>query len=350
VTRSSWSDTAPLATEPPVSIADGATLSVARFGCRVISGPDGGLSREADGHEIGVGTAAGNELELSDRTVSSHHCAIRAEARGFRVVDLGSTNGVWVGGVRIESAFLHSGAVLRIGSSRVRFEVLPGQLREPLGSARRFGELHGASPAMRRVFDQLRRMAVVDSPALVFGPPGSGKSAAVQAIHRHSRRAAGPLVTVDCGRIPPDRVDPARIAAARGGTLVIEDLGELEPAGQEILLELLEAPDAPRLLATSSRDVRVDVNQGRLAPELYRRFHHARVRVPPLSERRDDVALLTCAFYRELSGEPSAEPPPELVARLERHVWTGTVRDLRAAVARSLLVRAERAAAGDTPS
>lgn len=307
-----------------------------RYGVRVIGGPDAGRAVEATGPELSIGTAAGNELELSDPTVSRHHCALRVGDRGFQLVDLGSTNGVAVAGLRVESAFLRAGCALRLGATRVRFDVLVGERRDPVAGDVRLGWLYGRSAAMRRLFARLPAVAATGSPILVEGPAGAGKSAVARAIHAHSRFAAGPLVTVDCGRFPPDRLSSRAIASALGGTLVVEELGELDQRGQRELLLLLSGAVDLRVVATSGRDLRADVNRGWFSPDLYARFHHARLRLPPLAERRDDVPLLIRAIYRELAGGADAEPPRELVACLARRPWAGNLRDLRAAVVSAL--------------
>ena len=349
MTRTSWADTEPLGQSSHPGRADEAARGAPRLLVRVLSGPDAGLVRESDGAELAIGSAAGNELELSDRAVSSHHCAIRVRCGLVELVDLGSTNGVWVAGVRVAEAYPDSGAVIRIGSSRLRLEILPGPAAPPPhagGSDLRLGPLVGASPPTRQLLARLRALAATESPVLLFGPPGTGKSLAARAIHLASDRAAGPLVTVDRGGYPAEPLDPSRIEAAAGGTLVIEELGELDPGGQERLLALMETPGSPRVVATSRRDVRIDVNRGRLRAELYRRLHHARARIPPLAERPEDVAILAAAFHRELAGADAGDPPAELVAHLERQARSITVREIRSAVARALLATPSGSSAG----
>jgi len=314
----------------------GDSLVYPRYGVRVIAGPDTGCAIEATGPEFAIGTAAGNELELSDPTVSRHHCAIRITPAGFHLRDLGSTNGVAMGGMRVESAFLRAGSALRLGASRLRFDVLVGERREPLAAQARIGRLHGRSASMRRLFARLPALGMSDSPILVEGPTGSGKSEVARALHEHSRFAGGRLVALDCGGFPPARLTNRAIASALGGTLVVEELGELDQRGQRDLLQLLSAAVDLRVIATSRRDLRADVNRGWFAPELYARFHHARVPLPALAERRDDLPLLIGAFYRELARSADAEPPRELIASLARRPWDGNLRDLRAAVVAAL--------------
>jgi predicted component of type VI protein secretion system len=337
VSREPWSPTETHGDHPSTGIAvvDDAFV-YPRYGVRVIGGPDTGRAVEAMGPELSIGTAAGNELELSDPTVSRHHCAIKVTSAGFHLRNLGSTNGVVMGGMRVESAFLRAGAALRLGATRVRFDVLVGERREPLATLPRVGRLHGRSASMRRLFARLPALGMNDSPVLIEGPAGCGKTAVASAIHEHSRFAAGPMIALDCGGFPPARLTPRAIASALGGTLLVEELGELDQRGQRELLMLLSGAVDLRVVATSGRDLRVDVNRGWFSPELYARFHHARVPLPALAERREDVPLLIGAFYRSLAGSADAEPPRELIACLARRPWDGNLRDLRAAVIAAL--------------
>lgn len=310
-----------------------------RFGCRVIAGRDRGRFCEAGGPELALGGAAGNDLELGDPTVSRYHAAIQVTPTGFHVRDLGSTNGTWIHGVRIDAAWIETGAVLRLGTSRVRFEVLPGEVRELLDSAGSLGPLVGHSAVMRGLFGRLQRMSMVDQTMLLLGPPGTGKRLAARTVHERSARSLRPFTSVDAADTP-ERFGCKSLAAARGGTVFVHEVGELDADGQRALLSLVErsgdcAGLDVRVIVSSSRDLRRDVNQGRFRGDLLRRFQSAWVRMPPLSERGDDVPLLVRALWRELRGDGDARPPDELVERLSRRPWPGNVSQLRAEVARA---------------
>jgi DNA-binding NtrC family response regulator len=339
-----------------------------RFCCRVVAGPETGQCRQATGPEFTIGTAAGNDLELTDQTVSRHHCAIRVADSGFHVRDLGSTNGTYVGAMRVESGYLEHGAVLRLGATRIRFEILDEQVREPIASSTSFGPVMGRSPAMRRVFSLLPKIAATESTVLIEGATGSGKGLVAEAIHQASSRAGQPFVVVDCGSIPPSLIESelfghergsftgahqtrtGAFEAAQGGTVFIDEIGELDLACQPKLLRVLEKrvvtrvgstsliPLDVRVIAATNRDLRSEVNEGRFRADLFYRLNILRVRLPSLAERTEDVPLLVAHFYQELCGDPSAIAPPSLVARLSRQSWGGNVRELRSAVERAVLL------------
>ncbi len=339
-----------------------------RYCCRVVAGPDTGQCKQAEGSEFTIGTAAGADLELTDTTVSRHHCSIRVSDHGFHVRDLGSTNGTYVGAMRVDSGYLENGAVLRLGATRIRFELLDEQVREPIASSSSFGPVIGRSPAMRRLFSLLPKIAATDSTALIEGPTGSGKGLVAEAIHQASSRASQPFVVVDCGSIPPTLVESelfghergsftgahqtrmGAFEAAQGGTVFIDEIGELDLSCQPKLLRVLEKrvvtrvgstsliPLDVRVIAATNRDLRTEVNEQRFRADLFYRLNILRVRLPSLAERGEDVPLLVAHFYQELSGDPQAVPPPSLVARLSRQSWGGNVRELRSAVERALLL------------
>src|SRR5262249_21391458 len=131
-------------------------------------------------------------------------CVIRLTARGALLRDLGSTNGTRVEGVEVREGYVPAGATLELGHSQVRFDPLPESVAIPLAESERFGRLWGRSTAMRRLFALAGRVAAADVTVLIEGETGTGKDALTEAIHQVSARAAGPLVVVDCGAIPPN--------------------------------------------------------------------------------------------------------------------------------------------------
>jgi DNA-binding NtrC family response regulator len=348
--------------------AEEAEFVFQRYCCRVVAGPDTGQCRQAEGSEFTIGTATGVDLELTDPTVSRHHCAVRVAELGFHLRDLGSTNGTFVGAMRVDSGYLENGAILRLGATRIRFELLDETVREPIASASSFGPVIGRSPSMRRLFSLLPRIAATDSTVLIEGPTGTGKGLVAEAVHQSSTRAGQPFVVVDCGAIPPTLIESelfghergsftgahqtrlGAFEAAQGGTVFIDEIGELDLACQPKLLRVLEKrvvtrvgstttiPLDVRVIAATNRDLRTEVNEGRFRADLFYRLNILRLRLPSLAERTEDIPLLVQHFYQELTSDPDAVPPASLVARLGRQTWGGNVRELRSAVERALLL------------
>jgi DNA-binding NtrC family response regulator len=350
---------------PTTVVADARELRFPRYRLTVIEGPDRDVSIDGGEAEIAIGTAPANTLLLTDGAVSRHHIAITSTPRGHLVRDLGSTNGTAINGVIVERAYLAPGAVIAIGQSRLRFDALGGEERAALSSDVRWGRALGASEAMRRIFAVLPRIADSDATVLLEGETGTGKGLLAEAIHEASPRAQGPFVVLDCGAIPPTLIESelfghekgaftgaqsARVGgfeAARGGTVFLDEIGELPLDMQPKLLRAIEdrvvkrvGGNEPvrldiRIVAATNRDLRTEINHGRFRSDLYYRLNTFRLRIPPLRERRDDIALLVAHFYRQLDP---GEPPASLLAELARHDWPGNVRELRAAVERAVLL------------
>ena len=342
-------------------------LAYSRCRVVVVDGPDKGLVAEASGPELAIGTGEGNQLVLHDPAVSRHHLAIGMSPRGAHLTDLGSTNGTFLAGHRVESGWLEQGSILRAGVTTMRFELLADEIREPLSDEDRFGRALGKSAAMRRVFALLPKIAASESTILLEGETGTGKSLLAEAVHQASPRAKGPLVVLDCGSIPPSLIEAelfgyekgaftgaiaARAGAfesAAGGTIFLDEVGELPLELQPKLLRALEDrvvkrlgnPQAVklnvRLIAATNRDLRMEVNRGRFRSDLYYRLDVVRLRLPALRERREDIPVLVESFYDQFAGE-GTEPPPELLAELVSHDWPGNVRELRSAVERAVLL------------
>jgi DNA-binding NtrC family response regulator len=313
-----------------------------------------------EGAQGSIGTAEGNVLVLSDPTVSRYHVRVSATADGIRIADLGSTNGTFVGEVRVEQCSVPNGTSLRLGRTLVGVGAgLPATVE--LHDEARWGALHGQSQAMRRLMSQVRRAAQSNVAVLFIGESGTGKELLARAAHDASARAGGPFVTLDCGAITPSLMASELFGHEKGaftgaiqarqgafekadqGTLFMDEIGELPPELQTALLGALErrrfcrvggskevAVDV-RVVAATHRDLRKEVNAGLFRLDLYYRLAVVCLEVPPLRERAGDIPLLVEHFAREegYAGDVSELIPEGTMTRLLSHPWPGNVRELR---------------------
>ena len=340
---------------------------IAQFAVEVVSGPDVGLRVVSDGAELAIGTNPGNQLILTDSTVSRHHCQIGVDDTGFLLRDLGSTNGTTLGGHRVLAGYLAPGSVIGLGQTALRFDVTDREVIEPLSEASELGTVLGESAAMRRLFFVLNRAVHTDTTVLLEGETGTGKTMIAEALHDAGPRAQRPFIVVDCGAMSASLIESALFGhergaftgaldakqgmfeAASGGTIFLDEIGELPLELQPKLLRVLESKTVTRIgatrptrldvriIAATNRDLRAEVNAGTFRSDLFYRIGTLRVRVPALRERPEDLAPLVDRFYRELAGEDAA-PPVELFTAAARHSWPGNVRELRSFVERSYLL------------
>jgi DNA-binding NtrC family response regulator len=353
---------------------------VQRFRVTVIEGPATGLVRELSGERFSIGSHPLNDLVIDDATVSRFHCEIRVEAGAPLVVDLKSKNGTTVDGVAVREAYLRQGSKLGLGSAVARFDLGGEEDRLAVPRASKFGALVGAAPAMRTTLALLARAAASDTTVLLEGETGTGKGKAAEALHQASARKDKPFIVVDCGAIPENLLESElfghekgsftgaherRIGAfeeASGGTIFLDEIGEMPQTLQPKLLRALEnreirrvganrfIPVDIRVIAATNRDLRAEVNAVRFRADLYFRLAVAKIPIPPLRERKEDLRALVEELLRQIGASDEAKArllTPVFMAGVERGAWPGNVRELRNHVERSLLFDdAEVAVAG----
>ena len=339
------------------------------FGYRVAvaDGPDAGghvLVDDASPRRLYVGGAAESDLRLSDRAVSRRQFAIELEGDWLRLEDLGSTNGTFVCGVRVRDVLLTGGETVRVGSTTLprrapvrgtRDALTRGGLRSP---ARR-------EPEMRRLYPLCERLAASDVSVLIEGETGTGKEVLAECIHEGSHRAAAPFVVLDCTSVAPSLVESVLFGHERGaftgatspqagvfedahgGTLFIDEIGDLDLSLQPKLLRALERSEVRRLggarwlkvdvrvVAATRRNLDAEIEAGRFRDDLFHRLAVARIELPPLRARRGDVPVLVDELCKQ-QGASSDAIPRQLLASWEHAAWPGNVRELRNAVTRFL--------------
>ena len=316
-----------------------------------------------------VGSAPGAHVLLDHETVSRVHAEIVTRSTGVWVRDLGSRNGTFVDDLRVESARLAHGAVLRFGAATVGVSLR----EEPAGrnAPPELGPLFGESAAMQAMFARLERIAPTETTVLITGETGSGKELVARAIHETSPRASGPFVVVDCAAINEELIEAELFGYARGaftgaerarggafeqahgGTVFLDEIGELSMAAQPKLLRVLESRAVRRIgesdyraidvrfVAATHRDLASLANLGAFREDLYFRVAVVVVEVPPLRARREDVPGLVRRFAGRQAG--ALLDTPRIVEDLMARPWLGNVRELRNYVERVLAVGADAA-------
>lgn len=333
----------------------------------VIEGPDAGRTFDLDASapsRILVGTSPACHVKLVDPTVSRRHAAFEPTGKGgYRLTDLDSTNGTTVDGVRIHEAFVRGGEIVRFGSTAVRLDADVASDGPPLVNAMRFGRTLGASVAMRRLYPLCERLAKTRVPVIIEGETGCGKEVLAESIH-DAGGSKGPFVVFDCTTVSANLVeaelfghergaftgaDRARAGVfeeADGGTLLVDEIGDLDLPLQAKLLRVIDRGELRRvggqgmikvdvrILAATRRDLDKEVAAGRFRDDLFHRLAVARVELPPLRDRHGDVPLLLRQFVAEMGGPPALAQ--EIATRYAAYTWPGNVRELRNLVARHI--------------
>lgn len=340
-------------------------MAVLRFD----GGPRDGETAAVSGESFTVGSAAGCDLALDDGAVSRRHCRIGLDPLGgYSIEDLGSTNGTFVNGVRVAKAFLPPDALLQLGSTRLVFAPADGSREIGSSASESFGSMIGRSLAMRRVFWAAESYAPTDATVMITGETGTGKEIMAEELHRHGPRRDGPFLVLDCAALARELVESELFGhvkgaftgaardragifeAADGGTVLLDEIGDLPPDLQPKLLRVLEKREVRRVGSNEPRrvDVRVicatnkrldeEVNAGRFREDLFYRLSVVVLDLPPLRERPEDIEPLARAFASQLHGDDPDAGLSELadsLPALRRHAWPGNVRELRNLVDRA---------------
>jgi two-component system, NtrC family, response regulator GlrR len=333
--------------------------------CRltITGGDHAGRTHEFAAERFVIGADPRADFVIDDASVSKFHCELRIEGGVTFVRDLGSRNGTRIDHVPVIEAPLRDGALLALGRTQLRFEVGSREVELALSPRERFGKLRGSSIAMRSVYPLLEAAASSTSTVLLQGESGTGKDLAAESIHLESSRRDAPFIVVDCGAIPGPLLEAelfgheagaftganaARIGAfeaAAGGTLLLDEIGELALELQPKLLRAIDRREVQRIgstqripvdvrvIAATNRELKAEVNARRFRSDLYFRLAVLVVTMPPLRTRTTDIPMLVAAILDTLGDRESAMARSlaggELLPELMRHGWPGNVRELR---------------------
>jgi transcriptional regulator with GAF, ATPase, and Fis domain len=338
------------------TVRQASPFSVRRVACLQWTDSAGAHSQTIDGRAL-VGSAPGSDLVVRDPTVSRIHAELEIGAHGLWVRDLGSTNGTFVDGLRVINAHVPGGSRVRLGGA----ELLAEQEVEntiALWAEDTFHGLVGGSVSMRELFTRLARISPHNESVLIRGETGTGKELVARAIHEASSRADGPFIVVDCAALSESLLEAelfghargaftgavsaraGALEAAEGGTVFLDEIGELPISMQPKLLRALESKTIRRIgetqhrtidvrfISATHRDLLTMLNANEFREDLYFRLSVLPVVVPALRERREDIPLLAVHFLRRAggTGDPLA---PNVLRALSDRPWRGNVRELR---------------------
>jgi DNA-binding NtrC family response regulator len=337
---------------------------------RVASGPDRGRAVSlAPNGVVVVGQAEDCGLTLRDPRISRRHLEFRREQTAVVVRDLDSTNGSSFGGAVFQQIRVGIGAQIQLGDTLVEVEA-GGATTAPVGIAR-FGDLIGKSAAMHALVTTLQQVAASDASVLVQGETGTGKELVAEGLHRLSPRASRPFIVCDLAGISrtlveselfghvrgafsgADRDREGAFTLAHGGTIFLDEVGEMDAEMQPRLLRALERRQVKpvggnlykdanaRVVAATNRDLRAEIAAGRFRADLYHRLAVVEVTIPPLRERREDIPVMVEHFLARIAAERGSRIPaiaPDALAALSGHDWPGNVRQLRNVIERAIAV------------
>ena len=319
---------------------------------------------------VRIGSSPRCDVILNDGTVSRFHCEIHKHEDGYRLIDEGSTNGTYIGRLKIREVYLHSGCEFQIGNATLRFSPEVEQITVEESSQSNCGPLIGGSRQMRGIYTLIKKVAPSDLSVVVQGETGTGKELVAQAIHQYSRRADQPLVVFDCSAVPEHLIESELFGhekgsfsgavrthagvfeQADGGTLFLDELGELSISLQPKLLRALESGMIRRVggersikldvrvISATNRDLEEMVRERTFRQDLFYRLAKVQLQLPPLNERGHDIQMISEHFltrlneqnegYRHLRGIT-----PNALHQLSAWTWPGNVRELRNVIERA---------------
>ncbi len=388
----------------------------------VLAGPRCGETFVVDGPTTTVGRDAGSHLNIPDHLMSRRHCALELSNGCFTLRDLGSSNGTYVNSIPVRERVLAHGDRVRAGDTVLLFLQQPEPDREAAGienreaavvddltqlirggdgeRAPRLPDAQGAivaevlagrvtlqahdmvgdSAPMRAVYERIRKVAPSDATVLICGETGTGKELAARAIHQNSPRARRPFVPVNCAVLTEPLLESelfghergaftgaiaskkGKFEVADGGTIFLDEIGELAPALQAKFLRVLQQHEFERVggtrpmktdvrvIAATNQDLQAAVAAGRFRQDLWYRLDVVSVTMPPLRARRADITLLAEYFAAKYARGRPVHLSHEALEALRVYDWPGNVRELENAIEHAVVLGgADRIVADDLP-
>lgn len=351
-------------------------ISLRRYQLVVVS-KDGNRRKYELGKKksVKIGKKSDNDIVVViDKTISRNHAEIQlTNDNQYLIKDLNSTNGTLINGMKVKEAFLSQGDLIQVGETSIEFQTYDEKVQIEPSDKNSFGSLVGRSRKMRQIFGLLERISPSQATVIIEGETGTGKELVAQAIHANSLRKDKPFIVFDCSAVAPNLIESelfghtkgsftgavkdrmGAFEAANGGTIFLDEIGELTIDLQPKLLRALEQREIKRVGSTQSAkiDVRVvcatnrnlkdEVEKGRFREDLYYRLSVVKIQVPPLRERLEDIPLVVekllanARYNRKPDGTYYVtRVEDDALKILQRYQWPGNVRELNNIIERAV--------------
>ena len=331
----------------------------------VVDGPNRGKKLTLDQKLTKVGKRDTNNLVIMDKTVSREHMEIEYTADSFLLRDLESTNGTFLNGSRVKEAYLSPGDLIKVGNTTMEFVAFDEKVKIEPSEKEEFGMLVGRSRKMRQIFSILEKISPTHATVIIEGETGTGKELVARAIHENSQRKGKPFVVFDCSAVAPNLIESelfghekgaftgaiksrrGAFEAASGGSIFLDEIGELTLDLQPKLLRALEQREIKRVggnvqvkvdvrvICATHKNLRTEIDEGRFREDLYYRLSVVKVSLPPMRDRLEDIPKLIERFLTV--GKYNLLPDGSLKVRrveddalkmLARYQWPGNVREI----------------------
>jgi DNA-binding NtrC family response regulator len=350
----------------------GAVISLRKCQLAVIEGPEKGKKYALVKSTTKVGKKDNNDFIIADSTVSRNHMVIDYASDSFLLRDNDSTNGTYLNGTKVKEAYLVPSDRIKIGNTTLEFVAFEEKVKIEPSPKEVFGSMVGKSIKMRQIFGILEKISPTLATVIIEGETGTGKELVARAIHENSPRKNKPFVVFDCSSVAPNLIESelfghekgsftgavksrrGAFEEVNGGTIFLDEIGELTLDLQPKLLRALESreirrvganlqvPIDVRVICATNRNLKKEVTEGRFREDLYYRLSVVKILLPPLRDRVEDIPPI---LERFLSGGKFNKNPDgtfhitkvedDALKSLARYKWPGNVRELQNIVERA---------------
>lgn len=349
-------------------------ISLRKCVLAVVEGPSPKIKYDLGKRKVTrVGKKNDNDIVINDKTVSRNHMEIEATSDSYLLRDLNSTNGTFINDMKVKEAFLSPGDIITIGNTKIEYQAYNEKVQFEPSNNNFFGEMVGKSKKMRQIFGVLERISPGQATVIIEGETGTGKELVARAVHEHSSRKDKPFMVVDCSAIAPNLIESelfghikgsftgaikdrkGAFEQAHGGTVSLDEIGELNLDLQPKLLRALEQREVKRVgstqtvqldvrvLCSTNKNLKKEVEEGRFREDLYYRLSVVKIQLPPLRERTEDIPLmvekiLSVARYNKKPDGSfyATRVEDEALKMLQRYQWPGNVRELNNVLERAV--------------